>query len=256
MGDMVGMSEQVQAALLDLISQPAKAENTWSWPIGNRGRRIVVSRFRGAGYVNIRNYWAPLPGENAHPTKIGVNLTAAAFTKMIQYDVFVNDDVCTVLREFETQCRAEEELTRKLDERREAILARAAEADNMSQAVFAALQPLPRPATFPRLASLPQFLSPDNVLPPVPKKQKLNPRPTPVASKEEELIAGPSSAPDVDQLIPTYPSAAVTMDYLDTDTEGEVDEEEPLIVAVEGPLNPTNSSSGKGPRVKKTPMKK
>ena len=54
-GDLVGLNENVQAALRDLVIQPPNAEDTWTQTIGHRGRQLVDSKYRGAGYINIRN---------------------------------------------------------------------------------------------------------------------------------------------------------------------------------------------------------
>ena len=45
--DLMGLQENVQAALRDLVVQPPTAEDTWVRTIGHRGRRVVVSKYRG-----------------------------------------------------------------------------------------------------------------------------------------------------------------------------------------------------------------
>ena len=127
-GDLVALTEHVLAALRDLVTQPPNAEDTWAHTIGHRGRRVVVSKYRGAGYVNIRNWWAPRPGENARPTRIGVKLSQGPFNHLLEYEMFVNDDLNRLV--VATEARRAEQTTfeRRLEERREAIALRAAAA--------------------------------------------------------------------------------------------------------------------------------
>ena len=54
--DMMALGSSVLEALRNLVARPSDVEDTWSRSIGSRGRRVVVSHFRGQGYVNIRNY--------------------------------------------------------------------------------------------------------------------------------------------------------------------------------------------------------
>ena len=47
--DLMGLQENVQAVLRDLVVQPPTVEDTWVRTIGHRCRRIVVSKYWGTG---------------------------------------------------------------------------------------------------------------------------------------------------------------------------------------------------------------
>ena len=262
--DLMGLQENVQAALRDLVVQPPTAEDTWVRTIGHRGRRVVVSKYRGAGYVNIRNWWAPRPGETPRPTRIGVTLSAAAFSRLLGYEMFINDDINRLVQATEDRCQQQLALERRLAERREAIVARAAAATD------AAIHHRPDntlPPAEPRRRVRPTAAAVDSdnahhrsgnapppveaqylpdlegiVLPPAPKRVRLTPRPTPGPSTsvdDPQPTPGPSTAAEDPQPTPgpsqdntASPAAlvyseAVPMDfeYLLTQNEDENDDE-------------------------------
>ena len=78
-GDMMALGSSTLEALPQLVSGLAKAEDTWSRGIRAQRWGLVVSRFGGGAFVNIRNYWAPKASEAPHPKHIGICLSARAF---------------------------------------------------------------------------------------------------------------------------------------------------------------------------------
>ena len=143
-GVLMALGSSVLEALRQLVNGPPNAEGTWSRSIGDRGRRVVVSRFRGSGYVNIRNYWAPRAGETPRPTRIGITLGANAFQKLLDYDLFINDDLNTMVRLSAERRRQEEDQQHRLDARREIILLSAGQATAVAEKALHNLLPLPR----------------------------------------------------------------------------------------------------------------
>lgn len=111
-----------------LDSLPSGATNNQTWKIGTRGRRITAKMFLDQPYVDIRNYWDRYEtGEDSEmvPTRTGVTLPKRAFNSLMNYAIFIDDDLTTLETMMadtiqETQARNE-----RLKKRRAELLKRA-----------------------------------------------------------------------------------------------------------------------------------
>ena len=118
---LVALAPAVNQALRDLVG--AGPDGVWSRAIGDRGRRVEVNRFMGAYYVHVRNYWAQRPGEEPRPTRIGATLSPQAFNRLMDYSVFINEDMRTLHSSQAVRVREDEAFQARLAERRERLRA-------------------------------------------------------------------------------------------------------------------------------------
>ena len=70
---------------------------TWSHSNREHGWHVVVSQFQGQFYVNIRNWWAQRAGEPPRPMKIGIAMTLMAFNKLLEYSIFIEEDIAIIV---------------------------------------------------------------------------------------------------------------------------------------------------------------
>ena len=208
---------------------------------------------------------------------------ANAFQKLLDYDLFINDDLNTIVRLSAEQRRQEEDLQRRLVARRERILSSAGQAAAVVEEALRNLPPLPRSQemntnTIPSIPPPPERglqvedefhgvpVPPGRqILCPAPEKVRLSlsrvpgfykSRATATASHHDddeshEMEEEPSPGPS-DESVSLMPSGSQPPVDLETLLSDDGGEEEPLIVAVEGPLT---TPKGKGPWVKHTSKK-
>ena len=117
--DLVSISPIDVDALRMVIGRDPN--ETWSHSIGERGRRVVVSQFHGQFHVNIRNWWAQRTGEPPRPTKIGVAMASVAFDKLLEYSIFIEEDIAIIVSCAELRRQEHEAFNRRLEERRRHI---------------------------------------------------------------------------------------------------------------------------------------
>ena len=198
--------------------------------------------------------------------------------------MFVNEDINCLAGATDVRHQQQTALERRLAERREAIMANAAAAaDAVHHHHHHRSGNAPPPAEAQHLPDLGGI-----VLHPAPKQMRLAPRPsagpgtsvedpqpTPgpsTAAEDHGPTPGPSQDPMASPAALVYSEAVpIDFEYLLTQKEGENDDEgavgglaqppgetleeedEPVILAVEGPLNPPKV---KGPKTKHTPKKR
>ena len=106
-----------------------KGSSPTVYDLGTRGRKLTVRKYQDEMYVDIRSFWEVDPAVGPTPTKVGVVLSERAWKELLNYTLFLDDDLRST--EFSLREQAQEAAAQKarLDERRKRLMAESAPSD-------------------------------------------------------------------------------------------------------------------------------